>query len=352
MRLGPNGQFYRVNQRFSAIIGQTAKRLEGQSLVNIVHLDDVERVGDLLARVLANESPFAQEEARFVHADGSLIQGNLTLSLVRDAQDNPKYYIAVIEDVTQRSERQEQFISSQRLEAVGQLASGIAHEFNNMLMAVIGNLEILHDREITPDRHDKHVMAAEKAAWRGAELTSRLLAYARCQTLAPRRADLNALVSENLTIMGNTLGETVRLVCNLAGDLRPVEIDRAQMEVALANLATNARDAMPEGGRLTISTANAVLDRSVLEVEDGIRNGAYVVLSVTDTGTGMTPEVSKRAIEPFYTTKDVGQGVGLGLSMVHGFAHQSGGGLTIESEAGVGSTFKIYLPGDEKARGD
>ncbi|MEI9985909.1 MAG: response regulator [Aliidongia sp.] len=233
---------------------------------------------------------------------------------------------------------------AQKMEAMGQLTGGVAHDFNNLLGVIVGNIDLLADAV----RHDpaqiELVDAALASALRGAELTKRLLAFSRQQPLSTRAMDLNEKLPDMIAVLHRTLGEAIRIVPQLGTDLWPVRTDASQLEDALLNLAINARDAMPNGGTLTIATANTRLDERQAALQTEVMPGDYVTLSVTDTGIGMPPEIIERAIEPFFTTKEPGKGTGLGLSMIYGFAKQSGGHLSIYSEVGVGTTIRLYLP--------
>ena len=251
----------------------------------------------------------------------------------------------VAEEVDRRSQSEEALRQLQKMETVGQLTGGIAHDFNNLLQIVSGNLDILR-RNLPEDaaRLRRPVDNAMRGAERAAVLTQRLLAFSRRQPLAPKLLDPNKLVSGMSEMLHRTLGETYSIETVLASGLWRIEADPNQLESALLNLAVNARDAMPQGGKLTIETANTHLDRRYAEINSGAAPGQYVVICVTDTGEGMDPETAEKAFEPFFTTKGVGKGTGLGLSMVYGFVKQSGGHIKIYSEEGEGTTVKIYLP--------
>ncbi|MDG2520602.1 ATP-binding protein [Caulobacter segnis] len=232
----------------------------------------------------------------------------------------------------------------QKLDAVGQLTAGIAHDFNNMLAVVIGALTLLSRRLERGDTDvQKYVDAAQDGAARAATLTQRLLAFSRQQPLAPESLDANKFVGGMTDLLMRSLGERVRLDTALGAGLWRVHIDAGGLENAILNLAVNARDAMPEGGKLTVETGNASVDESYGELND-IKPGQYVMIAVTDTGGGMPAEVIERAFDPFYTTKSVGKGTGLGLSQIYGFVRQSHGSVKIYSEVGVGTTVKLYLP--------
>jgi nitrogen-specific signal transduction histidine kinase/CheY-like chemotaxis protein len=262
-----------------------------------------------------------------------------------------RFFTGFAHDLTARKRLERELRQAQKMEAVGQLTGGVAHDFNNLLTVVLGNLEMLEERLAGED--DLALLRdAREAARLGAELTGRLLAFARRQPLRPRAVDLGQAVPEAAALLRRTLGEAVELRTVLAPGLPPVLADPGQLQNALLNLAINARDAMPAGGRLTIEAAEAELDADAAETRPGLRPGRYVTLAVADTGAGMAPEVRERAFEPFFTTKGPGAGSGLGLSMVYGFARQSGGHAEIYSEPGLGTVVSLYLPRAEGAGDD
>jgi PAS domain S-box-containing protein len=252
------------------------------------------------------------------------------------------------EDAAKKSE--EQYRQALKMEAVGQLTGGVAHDFNNLLGVVVGNLDLLLD-SLPQEREDCRALVerAIEASEKGADLTRRLLAFARKQTLRPQVTEVNDLVREVAAILGRTITGPIEVKLQLQDDLWKCVIDPSQLENALLNLAINARDAMPDGGRLTIATENETLDNSAIGEGEASLSGDYVMIAVSDTGTGMAPQIVRRAFEPFFTTKEVGKGTGLGLSMVYGFVRQSGGMARIYSEVGHGTTVKLYLPCAEKA---
>ena len=252
--------------------------------------------------------------------------------------------IVVARDITQRKQAEAQLRQARKMEAIGQLTGGIAHDFNNLLAIIMGNLELLHEKLTAQPRLLEFAQQALKAADRGANLTRRLLAFARRQPLLAQPTDLNKLVLGMLDLMRRTLGVTIQIDTALAPDLEPTLVDTDQLETALLNLVINARDAMPQGGRLTVETANVVLDEDYTATQEDLRPGPYVMLIVSDTGIGMAPAILERVIEPFFTTKAPGKGSGLGLSMVYGLVKQSGGHLTIYSELGQGTSVRLYLP--------
>jgi signal transduction histidine kinase/CheY-like chemotaxis protein len=237
----------------------------------------------------------------------------------------------------------------QKIDAIGQLTGGVAHDFNNMLAIILGSLDLARRRlKSAPDKAAAAIDNAVEGAERAAQLTGRLLAFARRQPLEPRTLDMNKLVGGMSELLRRTLGEDVRIETVLAGGLWRTHADPNQLESAILNLAVNARDAMPGGGKLTLETANTHLDEAYAAAHAEVVAGQYVCLSVTDTGSGMSTEVLERAFDPFYTTKGIGRGTGLGLSQVHGFVKQTGGHVAIYSEPGIGTTLKIYLPRDRR----
>ena len=249
------------------------------------------------------------------------------------------------DEIRQKERVESQLRQSQKLEAIGQLTGGVAHDFNNMLGVVIGNLNLLKRRA---ERGEKDFLkfadGALEGADRAAKLTHRLLAFSRQQPLAPQPVDANKLVANMSELIRRSLGETIQVETVLGGGLWRTFVDPSQLESSLLNLAVNSRDAMPEGGRLTIETANASLDDAYARENAGAEAGQYVLVSVTDTGAGMPPEVAAQAFDPFFTTKGGGKGTGLGLSQVFGFVKQSGGHIKIYTEQGQGTAVKIYLP--------
>ena len=251
----------------------------------------------------------------------------------------------VAQAISEREAAEQALRQAQKMEAIGQLTGGIAHDFNNMLAIIVGSLDLLSRRiGATDPRARRYLDAATEGARRAATLTQRLLAFARQQPLNPKPIDVNQLVAGMSELVRRSIGSDIRLETVLAGGLWQTFADPNQLESALLNLAVNARDAMPDGGRLTIETQNAHLDARYAAAHIGVQVGQYVLVAVTDTGSGMTPEILEKVFDPFFTTKEVGKGTGLGLSQVYGFVKQSGGHVKIYSEQGQGTTVKIYLP--------
>ncbi len=289
--------------------------------------------------------PLRSYENRCLHKDG----GYRWIAWVANNENGQVYatgrnVTAEKQAAAELLEAQEALRQSQKMEAVGQLTGGIAHDFNNMLAVIMGSLELL-GRRMPGDPHARRYLeAAGDGARRAALLTQRLLAFSRQQPLKPEAIDPNRLVATMSDLLRHSIGTDIRLETVLAGGLWRTHADPNQLENIILNLAVNARDAMPEGGRLTIETQNTHLDDRYASAHPGVTPGQYVLIAVTDTGTGMPAEVADKAFEPFFTTKEVGKGTGLGLSQVYGFVKQSGGHVKIYSEIGQGTTIKIYLP--------
>ncbi|KAA0678912.1 hybrid sensor histidine kinase/response regulator [Azospirillum brasilense] len=289
--------------------------------------------------------------------DGARFWASVVIDAIRDDSGRLVGFAKVTRDITERKLAQEALeetraalFQAQKMEAVGQLTGGIAHDFNNLLQAIGGSLEII-ERRLATGRGDieAYVTAARTSIDRAKTLTQRLLAFSRRQPLQPERTDLKTLVDGLRDLIERSVGEAIRVETQMAPELWPIWADANQVEAALLNLAINARDAMPDGGQLTIRGVNIHLDVTAVASEAGVQPGDYILLEVADTGTGMPPDVLDRAFEPFFTTKPLGQGTGLGLSQIYGFARQSGGDVRIDSKVGHGTTVKLYLPRSHEA---
>jgi len=281
--------------------------------------------------------------------DGTLVQ--MEISASRIDLRGWKAWLVLAMDITEKRSLEAQLAQAQKMESIGRLAGGVAHDFNNLLGVISGYGELLHDKVAADPRLAKYADGIVKAAHRAAGLTGQLLAFSRKQVLQPKILDLNSVVADLEKMLRRLIGEDLQLVAVFDDRLGMVKADPGQMEQVLMNLAVNARDAMPRGGRLTIETANADLDQAYVDAHPGVVPGRYVMLAVSDSGHGMSPEVQARVFEPFFTTKDVGKGTGLGLATVHGIVKQSGGHIWVYSEPGQGTVFKIYLPrADEPGR--
>ncbi len=288
-------------------------------------------------------------ELEVCRKDGTLFSAHL--SIAEWWAGGHRHFTGILRDLTsqrreqlERAKLEAQLHQAQKMEAIGNLTGGMAHDFNNMLGIIIGNIDLLRDLRKDDADVDELTREALDAAFRGADLTRRLLAFARQQPLRPQRVDVNELVSGITRLLSRTLGEDIEISLDLSPAVWPIVIDPAQLESSLTNLATNARDAMPNGGRLMVVTTNRCLDADYAAQHTEIVPGGYVMIEVSDTGTGMTQEVINRIFEPFFTTKSRDKGTGLGLSMVFGFIKQSGGHIGVYSEPGIGTTFRLFLP--------
>ncbi len=309
-----------------------------------VHPDDLERILQLEEDAMDSGARRFTQEYRFRMGDGSWALVSDSGIIFRDDAGKPVRMLGSLTNISEERAAEERRQQTQRLEAIGKLTGGVAHDFNNILTVILGNAEILFDHLADNPQAQAMADVTVRAAERGAELTDQLLAFARRKPLEPQVLDLNERLPLAVTLIRRTLPENIDIEIDRAPDLWMAEVDPGQLEVALLNLAVNARDAMPDGGSLTIETHNSWLDEDYAANHAEVTPGEYVLLSVSDTGHGMDQDTLHRAFEPFYTTKEVGKGSGLGLSMVFGFVKQSGGHVKIYSELGEGSTVKIYFP--------
>ncbi len=334
------------------IKGYSADEIIGQHFSRFYTEEDRDAgIPERALKTAAETGRFAAEGWR-MRKDGSRFWASVVIDAIHDDDGALIGFAKVTRDLTERLEAQkeletsrEQLFQSQKMEAVGQLTGGLAHDFNNLLTGITGSLEVLSIR-LAQGRFgelERFVSAAQSAASRAAALTHRLLAFSRRQTLDAKAIDPNKLVGGLEELVHRAVGPAIEIETVLAIGLWPIHCDPHQLENAILNLCINARDAMPDGGRLTVETANAWIDDRAARERD-MAPGQYVAICVSDTGVGMPPDVVERAFDPFFTTKPTGQGTGLGLSMIYGFAKQSGGQVRIYSELGQGTTVKLYLP--------
>lgn len=352
--LNAQGIFEISNPAWQSILGWSEETISTTTFFEFLHPDDVAHSQLAFARAMELGEPALRLENRYRHADG----GYRWLSWVAIPEDDKIYCSA--RDISAEKEAAESLARTeaalrqvQKMEAVGQLTGGIAHDFNNLLGGIMGALEIARAKieQNKPEDITRYLELSETAVKRAASLTQRLLAFSRQQTLDPRPTDVNRLVSGMEELIRRSIGPAVQLHVVGADALWPTFVDPPQLENALLNLCINARDAMPDGGRLTIETSNQSLDQHAASACD-LQPGQYIALRVTDTGCGMAADVIARAFDPFFTTKPIGQGTGLGLSMIYGFARQSGGQARIYSEQDMGTTVSIYLPRHDVAATD
>ena len=337
-------------QSLKPTLGYAAGEMTGHSVLELVHPDQQAAATGLLDQLFADPDQVVHTDLRVRHKDGSwrdlevVIANRLTDPSVRALVVNYR-------DVTDRKQAEEslrladeRLRAVQRMEAVGRLAAGIAHDFNNLLTAILGSTDLLLEA-LSPDHPAREdALETRQAALRAADLTRQLLAFSRQQVLAPRVIDLNEVVRDVEKLLRRLIGEDLALRAVLADDLAAVRADPSQLEQVLVNLAVNARDAMPRGGTVTIETANVSLDGAYVANQPLVAAGDYVMIALSDTGTGMDAATQARVFEPFFTTKARGKGTGLGLATVYGIVKQSGGYIWVYSELGIGTTFKIYLP--------
>jgi PAS domain S-box-containing protein len=349
--LSPEGYVTNWNAGAERIKGYTAAEIVGQHFSRFYTPEDAE--ADIPSRTLdtARREGRSEAEGWRRRKDGSRFWASVVVDAIYD-EGELIGFAKITRDLSERREAQkqleaarEQLFQAQKMEAIGQLTGGLAHDFNNLLAGIVGCLELLRTRlaQGRIGELERYITAAQGASSRAAALTHRLLAFARRQTLDPRPTDANKLVADMEELVQRTVGPAIQVETAQAIGLWPTLCDPNQLENAILNLCINARDAMPEGGRLTIETANMWLDAHAARERD-MQPGQYVAICVSDTGVGMSSEVKARAFDPFFTTKPTGQGTGLGLSMIYGFTQQSGGQVRIYSEEGEGTTVRIYLP--------
>ncbi|RUO66352.1 PAS domain S-box-containing protein [Pseudidiomarina planktonica] len=333
------------NESVTELFGYSVSELESgpESWTSRIHPDDLDQVVNRIHDVIDGDQEYWSDEYRFIKQDGQIANVIDRGFVIRDANGKAIRMVGSMLDITERMELAEKLRESQKLEAVGHLTGGVAHDFNNLLTVILGNAEMMAELATDPEQKLMAEMTVS-AATRGAELTSRLLAFARRQPLDPKPTDINQLVESMRELVRRTLPENIQLEFSSAADLGVAELDANELDTALLNLIVNARDAMPGGGKLTIETANAMLDQHYAERHAEVTPGEYIMICVSDTGVGMSPEVARRVFEPFFTTKSLGKGSGLGLSMVFGFTKQSGGHINIYSEPNEGTSVKLYFP--------
>jgi PAS domain S-box-containing protein len=339
-----DGRYVLVNRAGEQLLGHDRNKIVGRKVDDFLPKAEADKISEHDQRVLSSGQPYEVPEHSVTTWNRGVRLVRKKLAPVFNERGQCEYVLGIVEDVTEQRQTEAQLHHAQKMEAIGELTGGMAHDFNNLLSVVIGNIDVLRGFVKGNATVDELAGEALDAALRGADLTRRLLAFARRQPLQPARIDVNELVDGITKLLSRTLGERIEMEVRLAPEMWPVVADPAQLEAALTNLATNARDAMPNGGRLTIATGQRALDADYASLHPEVVPGDFAMIEVSDNGVGMPPDVMARIFEPFFTTKGQGKGTGLGLSMVFGFMKQSGGSINVYSEPGVGTTFRLYLP--------
>jgi PAS domain S-box-containing protein len=333
------GRFVQVSPSSMTILGYRPEEMIGHTAVEFIHPDDLENTRNEM-RSARRGRHMRNFETRYIHKDGQ----SVTLTWMGTWSEPVRRHFFIGRDLTEKRAAEAQIRQAQKMEAIGQLTGGVAHDFNNILTVITGTIGILSEAVADSPQLVAITNMIDEAAERGAGLTRHLLAFARKQPLQPREVDVNALVLETAKLLRPTLGEQIEITPLLATDAWTALVDPSQLTTAVLNLALNARDAMPAGGKLAIETTNVYLDEGYADMHNEVTVGNYVMVAVSDTGAGISAENLEKVFDPFFTTKEVGKGTGLGLSMVFGFVKQSGGHIKIYSEEGHGTSVKIYLP--------
>ncbi len=342
--LTADGRFAAANVALTELLGQSELELSRKRLAEIVIDADQDKLQAMFSRVTSGQHAGVNAELRFIGTDGKSIHGLTSVSGVRDRFGKVEQLIVQIVDLTTRHRAEEHLRKAQKMEAIGQLTGGIAHDFNNLLTVIIGNLQLVETALEGNDKASKRARDAIEAATKGSDLTRQLLAFARRQPLAPQEIAVNELIDNMGSLLARSIGGSVELKVDLMEGTPQIKADPTQLESSILNLAINARDAMDKNGRLTIETSPAYLDQVYASEHEEVVPGHYILIAVSDTGSGMPAHIIEKIFQPFFTTKEVGKGTGLGLSMVFGFIKQSGGHVRVYSEEGHGTSFKLYLP--------
>jgi two-component system, cell cycle sensor histidine kinase and response regulator CckA len=346
----PDGRFALASPAMCAITGYSVEELARLPISEYAPPDTFKQIAEPFRAMFAGDHDSFQSEHRLRTREGGIVWVDASLSLLRDTDDKPQFAIVMAQDITRRRLAEERVRETEKIEAVGQLAAGVAHDFNNLLTAMLGYAALARMQVAEDGVAADHLARIEESAKRAAALTQQLLAFGRKQTLNVTRVDLNELISDAVTMVRSLLGPTIAINCDLDPDAMIVEADPTQLQHVLLNLALNARDAMSNGGTLTIGTRHLKPDAEQESRRAAGGSQLRVLLWLADTGCGMEDDVCSRIFEPFFTTKAVGKGTGLGLSSAYGIVKQSEGEIEVESELGVGTTFRIYLPALENPK--
>jgi two-component system cell cycle sensor histidine kinase/response regulator CckA len=344
VHVGLDGQWLHVNQRLCDLLGYSREELQSRAVQQVMQAEEVAGEAESFRQMVAGTlDRHVVDEKRYRRRDGSVMLARVNMSVHRDAEGHSQHVISVIEDITEQRTLEAQVRQANKMDAIGRLASGVAHDFNNLLTVILGYAELMTTDVAMASQHGKDLGEIIKATHCAKSLTTQLLAFSRQQVLHAVPLDVNELIMDMARMIGRLIGEDVEVALALAPNLSLALADRGQLEQVVMNLVVNARDAMPGGGRVTIETADVELDNSYGH-EQAIVEGRYVMLAITDTGSGMTKDTQRRLFEPFFTTKETGKGTGLGLSTTYGIVKQSKGYIWVYSEPGRGTTFKIYWP--------
>ncbi|MGO9013852.1 MAG: PAS domain S-box protein [Dissulfurispiraceae bacterium] len=340
----PDGRFLRVNQALCNILGYSEEELMTKTFQDITHQDDLDFYMDLINQALSGKLPVAHFQKRYIHKLGHEVWASVSVSVVRDDKGNLLHLISLVEDLSEKRKLEEQLRQSQKMEAVGKLAGGVAHDFNNILTAIMGYGSLALKNMLNDDPKRINIEHMLEGAERAAHLTNDLLLFSRKQISERKRVDLNEIIKKMETFLTKIIGEDISYKTILHPGAIPVLADAHQLEQVMMNLVTNARDAMPDGGVFSVTTERIRLDRELMTALGYGQPGMYAFITVSDTGKGMDKATRQRIFEPFFTTKDMGRGTGLGMAVVYGIVKGHGGYINVYSEPGLGTTFKIYLP--------
>ena len=339
-----DGHWLRVNQRLAELLGYSREELQNRFVLELIESDqgagETEAFRSMASGALGRH---VLDEKRYRRRDGSFMWARVNIAVHSRPDGRPRHFILVIEDITERRALEAQLRQASKMDAIGRLAAGVAHDFNNLLAVILGCAELVASDAVTANRHGDDLGEISKAARRAAGLTQQLLAFSRQQVLLAAPLDVNRLITDMAGMLGRLIGKDIEVALSLAPELSLALVDRSQLEQVMMNLVVNARDAMPDGGKVTIATATVELETSSFPGAV-VPPGPYVMLAITDTGSGMSKETERRLFEPFFTTKEIGHGTGLGLSTTYGIVKQSKGFIWVHSELGRGTTFKVYLP--------
>ncbi|MFO1034818.1 MAG: PAS domain S-box protein [Hyphomicrobiales bacterium] len=342
--IAPPGHVEVANDAMKTFLARPGIESDPMGFEDLLHRDDRGQFLNGMRQLLTGEAPSLQMDLRYMTPDNKVVHGATSVALVKNEKGETEQLIVQVVDSTERKTVNQRLQKAQKMEAIGQLTGGLAHDFNNLLTIIIGNLQLLDGKITGDDKAKKRLAESIDAARKGSDLTRQLLAFARKQDLEPRDTEINSLVRGMEQLVARAVGENISLHVETMASEPHALIDPSQLESAILNLSINARDAMPNGGKITIETQAAYLDRFYAEKNPEVVPGHYVMVAVSDNGTGMSQDLLEKVFQPFFTTKPNGKGTGLGLSMVYGFIKQSGGHISIYSEVGHGTSVKMYLP--------